>query len=346
MTHDMSREPVVSVIIVTWNTRDLAVQCMEALYARADGVPFETIVVDSGSSDGTVEALRTRYPATVFVENDRNLGFPRSNNQGLALARGRYVLLLNSDTIIGEGTLAACVAELDREPDIGMVGCRLVYPDGRVQNECARNPYLLRHLAGEVLFLHMLFPRHRVWAHHLMGDWDHMDSRDVEAISGAFMLVRREVARGVGGLPEDLLAYHEDLSFCLRIRQQGWRIRYLADVSTIHIANQATNRSRQRFYLLEGEYKVRLIRESEGAAFAAAARAVFGVRSAIRLAVATAGMLPGLGRVRQKHPNLFDVERQFLQLAWSVWPGSVERLVPSVANQPPRPAVPDPARAR
>jgi GT2 family glycosyltransferase len=332
-----STEPVVSVIIVTWNVRDLTLQCMEALHARAGSVPFEVVLVDNGSVDGTVDAVRAQFPSTVIIENEQNMGFPHSNNQGLAVARGRYVLFLNSDTIIGEGTLEACVAELDREPDVGMVGCRLLLPDGSVQHECARNPYLLRHLAGEVLYLHMLFPQSRLWGHHLMGDWDHMDTRDVEAISGAFMLARRDVALAVGGLPEDILMYHEDLSFCLRIRRLGWRIRYLADVTTIHISNQTTKKNKLRWYLLEGEYKVRLIEESEGPVHAAAARVVFGVRSALRLVVATTGLLPGLGRMRNRYPKVFDVERQALQLAWSVWPRSVQRLVPAINNQVKRP---------
>lgn len=208
-----------------------------------------------------------------------------------------------------------------------MVGCRLELANGDVQLECARRPYLLRHLMAETLYLHMLFPRHPVFGHHLMGDWDHTGSRDVEAICGAFMLVRREVATGVGGLPEDLFMYHEDLAFCLRLRRAGWRIRYLGDHQTTHYWQQSTRSSRAPLELLEGEYKLLLIQESQGRNAAKVGRAVFVVRSVIRLAIAGAGsLLPQRWDIRHRYPRVFDARRHALHLAWGIAPRTIRRL--------------------
>jgi GT2 family glycosyltransferase len=327
--------PRVSVVIVTWNVRDLTLQCIRALHARADGVPLEIIVVDNASSDGTADAVRVAFPGTIVIANDTNVGFPRANNQALREARGDCILFLNPDTLIGEGTLRACVETLDEDASVGMVGCRLLYENGEVQPECARRPYLLRHLMMETLYLHMLFPRHRLFGHHLIGDWDHLGTRDVEAISGAFMMVRRDVAVALGGLPEELFMYHEDLSFCLRLRRAGWKIRYRGDHTTMHYWRRSTNRSTMPLELLEGEHKLLLIREAQGPAASAVGRGVFVLRSAIRLAIAgAASMLPDDAPVKRRHPRVFDARRHALHLAWSLAPGTMRRLVPPPSGAP------------
>lgn len=325
--------PVLSVLIVTWNCRDDVLRCLASVHDQAGGVPLEVIVVDNASSDGTAAAVRAAFPDAVVVENRGNAGFPRANNQALSRATGRYVLFLNPDTEVGEGTLAACVAALDADGTLGMVGCRLVYPDGSTQYEGGRRPYRLADVVFEGFYLHMFFPRHPLFARQLMGDWDHRGERDVEAIMGAFMMARREVATAVGGLPEDVFMYHEDLSFCLRVRRAGWRIRYLGGVTTTHHSGRSAARSDATLYLLEGEAKVRLVRESQGRVAGAAARAVFGFRSLLRLCFALATRpLPGLGGARRRYPRVFNARQHWHQLVWSVFPRAVRGLIPRAAE--------------
>lgn len=326
---DPVRAPELSVIIVSWNVRDDVLRCLEALRQNSKEADAEILLVDNASGDGTVEAVREHFPAVRVIANRTNAGFPRANNQALALARGRYVLFLNPDTEVGPSCLATCMRTLEEHPDIGMVGCRLEYPDGSIQPEGGRNAYRLRHLLFEVFYLHMLFPTSPVFGHQLMGDWDHRGRRDVEAICGAFMMVRRSIAESLGGLPEEVFMYHEDLAFCLRVRDAGHRIRYLGDVRTIHYANRSSRKSRADLGLLEGEYKVRLIRERQGRVHGAAARLVFGVRGALRLLIATiAAPLPGLGRLRDRFPRVFDRRRHRLQLLWSISPRLVAEHMP------------------
>lgn len=321
--------PKLSVIVVTWNVRELTLACLAAVHRTAADLPIEVIVVDNGSSDGTAQAVRERFPEARVIANAENAGFPRANNQALAVARGEHVLFLNPDTEVGEGAIGACVAELDRDATVGATGCKLLYSDGRVQLECARRPYLLRHLLAETFYLHMLFPTSAVFAHHVMGDWDHEGSRDVEALCGAFLMVRRELALALGGLPEDLFMYHEDLSFCLRVRRAGWRIRYLGEWSTVHHWRQSSRKSSAALALLEGACKLRLIREAQGPLHAAVGRGVFAVRSLLRLVVAGAGaLLPATSRVRTRYPRVFDARRHALQLAWALAPWTVRHLMP------------------
>jgi GT2 family glycosyltransferase len=323
----MTQIPVLSILIVTWNVRDLVLACLASLNADRDAPPFEVILVDNASHDGTVAAVVAQFPLVRVLANSDNVGFPRANNQALVQARGRYVLYLNPDTEVDPGTLGACVRELESNPDVGLVGCRLESPDGQVQYEGARNTYRFRHLMFELLYLHMLFPNSRVFGHHRMGDWDHRGVRDVEAVNGAFMMVPSELARRLGGLPEDLFMYHEDLSFCLRILRSGYRLRYRGDVRTVHHWAQSSRKSPARLALLEVECKHRFICESSGPRWGAAARAVLGVRALMRMGIGIVGLLLPR-RWKEPYPRVFDLELYWLQLRWSIRPASVAMHLP------------------
>jgi GT2 family glycosyltransferase len=343
---EQSDSPRLSVIIVTWNVRDYTLTCLEALARETRDIATEVIVVDNASSDGTVEAVRQAYPTTRVLANDANVGFPIANNQALALARGEYVLFLNPDTEVGPGSIRACIAELDADAGLGMAGCRVLLEDGRIQPECARRPYLLRHLAAETLYLHMLFPRSRLFGDHLMGYWDKQDSRDVEAICGAFMLARTHVARKLGGLPDDIFMYHEDLAFCGTMRRHGWRIRYVSEVTTLHRHNASGRKSTAALALLEGVCKIRLVRDEQGPLAAAAGRVLFGARCMIRLTVAVLAAPLPLRRLKAAYPRVFDVRTHALQLVWTVAPALVRHLVPAPPRSAPVTGGMTPVRAR
>jgi GT2 family glycosyltransferase len=313
----MSDAPSLSILIVAWNVRDRVLACLAAIAADDTAPDHEVILVDNASSDDTVARVRELHPAVRLIANAQNVGFPRANNQALAAARGRYVLYLNPDTEVAPGTLAACLDELERNADIGIVGCRLESADGAVQYDGARRTYRFRHLLYELLYLHTLFPRSRIFADQVMGDWDHRDRRDVEAVCGAFMMTPRQLALELGGLPEDVFMYHEDLSFCLRVLRTGRRVRYLGDVATVHHCGQSSRRSAARFGVLEAESKYRYVQEADGAAWAAAARGAIALRSVIRLGICAAALPVSRGR-KARYPRVFDWRTHMLQLVWSV----------------------------
>lgn len=318
-----------SVLIVTWNVRDLVCACLAAIERTASGITYEVIVVDNDSTDGTVEEIRWRFPAVTVLPNTENIGFPAANNQALERASGEYVLFLNPDTEVGADTLRGCMAVLDSNTDVAVVGCKLVLEDGTIQRECARRPYLLRHLAAELLYLHMLFPDSRLFGDHLMGYWDHEGERDVEAISGAFMMARRHVVEQVGGLPEEVFMYHEDLAFCLRVRREGWRIRYAGQYTTLHRWRASSGKSTAALSLLEGEAKVRLVREAEGLGAGVAARGLFALRCASRTVVGgAASLLLGRTALPRSYPRVFDWRTHALQFTWAVAPRLVSSRIP------------------
>jgi GT2 family glycosyltransferase len=151
--------------------------------------------------------------------------------------------------------------------------------------------------------------------------------RDVDTISGAFMMVRRPLALSLGGLPEEMFMYHEDVAFCLRVRRAGHRIRYLGNVTTTHHSGQSSSRSSARLGLLEAEYKYRFIREADGPLHGALARVVLGVRAVTRVIIGIVGA-PAPLSLKRRYPRVFDVRLHALQLAWSVAPWTVRNVMP------------------
>ena len=327
----MTVQPTLSILIVSYNVRGYLDRCLASLYGHEQGVDFEVIVVDNASSDDSVAHLRAEWPQVRVVENRVNVGFPQGNNQALAQASGRYVLYLNPDTEVGADTLRVCVATLESDPSIGMVGCRLLYPDGGIQYECARSAYRLGDLAIESLYLHRFFPSHPVFGRQILGDWDHRTSRDVEGISGAFMMLPRWLAEELGGMATEVFAYHEDMDLALRVRQRGLRVRYVAEVTTVHHTSRSSigRWLDPGWALLELETNSRLIRQLQGAPAAAAARALYFARALTRLAVAAVGaVVPGRARLREKYPTVFSARRHALQAAWALSPRLVAHRVP------------------
>jgi len=143
----------VSVIIVSWNTRDILQDCLESVYAQTRGVSFEVIVVDNASSDGSVEMVRSQLQQVTLVANRDNRGFAAANNQGMQIARGRYILLLNSDTVVLDGAIQKVVAFADQHPEAAVVGCRVLNRDGTLQQSCFKYPSLLNLLLFQNMFL-------------------------------------------------------------------------------------------------------------------------------------------------------------------------------------------------
>jgi GT2 family glycosyltransferase len=333
----MSDAPDLSVLIVTWNVRAHVLACLRSIEADRYAPRLEVILVDNASEDGTAAAVVDAFPAVRVLANRQNIGFPRANNQALALARGKYVLCLNPDTELYPGTLRACVQELETNPQIGLVGCRLESPEGRVQYDCARRMYRFRHLLFELFYLHMFFPRSRIFGDYLIGHWDHRDSRDVEAVTGAFMMLPRHVALEVGGLPDEVFMYHEDLALCLRVRRTGRRVRYLGEVAAVHHSGQSSKQTSARLALLELESKQRFIQEADGPAWGAAARLVLGARALLRIGIGIAGVVAP-ARWKARYPRVFDVGRYWLQLRWCLNPRSVAAHVPRAPDTPLEPA--------
>ncbi len=229
-----SGAPDLSVVIVNWNTLDLTRSCLRSLAQHLDGIDHEVIVIDNASQDGSPEMIAAEFPETRLIRNSENLGFGVANNQAMRLARGKWFLLLNSDTELVDDSVANLFARVRAEPQIGVAHCRLQFPDGRLQHTAYRFPSIrLALLEGTGMY--KLLPE-RAGEILLGGYWKYGRERDVDWVAGAFMLLSREVFDQTGGFDERLFMYGEDLEWCgCRIRDLGWRIRYYPTATVVHV---------------------------------------------------------------------------------------------------------------
>lgn len=237
----MKANPIdVSIVIVSWNTREILRDCLRSVYDHAGDVRAEVIVVDNASSDGSSEMVEAEYPQARLIRNGDNRGFAAANNQGMVAAEGRYYLLLNSDTVVTDSAIAMSVAFADAHPDAGLVGCRTVFGDGRLQRNCYMFPSLLN-LSLALTKLNKAFRRTRFFGRQRLSWWDYNSARTVDAIAGCFMLARREAVEQAGLMDETYFMYSEDTDWCWRFGRQGWKTMYTPDALIVHLRGASSS---------------------------------------------------------------------------------------------------------
>lgn len=229
-----------SIIIVSWNVKDDLVRCLSSLRENAPCEPYEVIVVDNMSSDETVNTVRRQYPEVTIIENAENKGFAKANNQGMECCNGEYVLLLNPDTIVHPGSLDLLIRFLDENPNVGACGPKLLNDDGSAQRSVRRFPTFRGVLYGHTVcrLLGLFRSEHRKW---MMREFRYDKQTDVDQIMGAAMLVRKTAIDGVGYLDADFFMYFEEVDWCYRIKQAGWRIVFLPDAVITHLGGRSSS---------------------------------------------------------------------------------------------------------
>lgn len=222
-----------SIIILNYRQRLLVRQCLRGLLISQPGCRYEVIVVDNASHDGCLAMVAEQFPWVVRVSSAHNRGFGAGNNLGLAQARGRYVLILNPDIAFFPGQLEALLNFMDEHPRVGVASPRLLYPDGTPQDSCRRFPHFLMPVYRRTVLGRLPGPRRQLdW--FLMRDFNHAESRPVDWLMGACLMVRRAALTTVGGFDEKFFLYFEDLDFCRRCWQAGWAVWYVATASPVH----------------------------------------------------------------------------------------------------------------
>ncbi len=245
----MSSQPI-SIIVLTHNTCHLVLHCLERFYESALSLNWQVIVVDNGSTDGTGQAVAERFPQVALLRSERNLGFAGGNNLGLRRAKGRTIILMNSDVLAKPEVLAAAADALWAQQNIGVLSPRLLTPDGKPQPFAfGKDPTLGYLLLRGLKTILGLGPMHR---------WDVEHPVEVDWVSGACMLVRQEAVEQVGLLDERFFLYFEDNDWCLRMRRAGWSVVYDPRFTVVHlggaslpkrhIANQLYYQSLVKFY--------------------------------------------------------------------------------------------------
>jgi GT2 family glycosyltransferase len=292
--------PDVSVIILNWNTRDLLADCLKTLLLNTHSLDLEIIVVDNGSTDGSVEMVRQLFPQVRLAANAVNAGFARANNQGMAMSTGRYRLLLNSDAFLQPGALQALVRLADAEPRAGLVGAQLLNPDGSFQASHTAFPTLWREFLilsglGRALFGRR-YPSHE--------PEEARGPQVVDYVEGACLLARREAVEAAGGLNEDYFMYAEEVDWCYAMRAKGWQVWYQPAAKVIHLGGAS---SRKRNLQRETDlYRSRLLffRKHYGDWAAELLKAQIYLLTAIKIAVHGLLRLVSRGRWGREVPSL------------------------------------------
>ncbi len=232
-----------SIIIVNYNVKEFIQNLLESIKSASKKISAEVIIVDNASDDGSIELIRQKYPWVKLIVNSRNLGFSKANNLGLREATGKYLLLLNPDTLVKEDTFEKMISFFEATPDAGMAGCKLLNTDGTLQLACRRGfpgPWAS---FTKVTGLSALFPESPLFARYNLTYLDENKTYAVDAISGAFMMFTREVYEKTGGLDETFFMYGEDLDLCYRVNKAGYKVYYVHSTEIIHYKGESTKRS-------------------------------------------------------------------------------------------------------
>ena len=228
-----------SVVVLSYNTRDLLEQALRTVMDAAADLEVEVFVADNASRDGSADMVAEKFPSVKLIRNSRNLGFSAGNNVALRQIVGRHMLLLNPDTIVRRDTLRCLVEFMDAHPEAGAAGCKILNPDGTLQLDSKRGFPTPMAAFCKMSGLGRLFPHHPVIARYNMTYLDPEAVSQVEVLSGSCMMVRRETLDQVGLLDEDYFMYGEDIDWCFRIHQAGWKIYYVPHTEIIHYRGES-----------------------------------------------------------------------------------------------------------
>jgi len=233
-----------SIIIVNYNVKEFLQNLLHSIEKASLNISHEIIIVDNASDDGSVELIREKFPSVKLIANTENLGFGKANNQALAIAEGKYLLLINPDTIVSEDTFDKMISFFENNSGAGLAGCKILNPDGTLQLACRRSfpgPWTS---FCKVTGLSNLFPKNKLFARYNLTYLNEDQTYEVDAISGSFMMMRKETYDTVGGFDEEFFMYGEDLDLCYRIQQAGFKVYYVHTTQIIHYKGESTKRSR------------------------------------------------------------------------------------------------------
>lgn len=232
-----------SIIIVNYNVKEFILNLVDSIKKAAVKISTEIFIVDNASDDGSVELISSKFPEVKLIRNTKNVGFGVANNQALQLASGKYFLLINPDTIVREDTLLKMIGFFESHLEAGIAGCKVLNPDGTLQLACRRSfpgPWTS---FTKVMGLSRVFPKNKFFARYNLTYLDENKTYEVDAVSGAFMMMRREVYEKVGGFDPQFFMYGEDLDLCFRTQKEGYKVFYFHETEIIHYKGESTKRS-------------------------------------------------------------------------------------------------------
>ena len=276
----------VSIIIVSWNTKEILRDCLNSIKQNAGDVIYEIIVVDNASKDSSTEMVKKNFPQVKLIESKVNLGFAAANNVGIKAASGDFLLLLNSDTVVLDKAIEKTYSFIKEQSDVGAVGCKVLNSDNTLQYSCFRFPSLLNVILT-LTCLRKVFPQNRFFGREHYSWWDYNEMREVEAISGCFMFIPRVTIKKIGMMDESYFMYAEEADLCWRIKRAELKILFFPDASIIHLGGQSTRQKKLEMYLSLERSIVKFIKRREGFIAGWLVAASFFVRALMRVFIWT-----------------------------------------------------------
>ncbi len=239
----------ISIVIVTWNSQEFIRNCLDSIYLLPDKVRYEIVVIDNGSSDETTKIVREFYPEVNLIENRRNLGYAKANNQGIKKAKGKYILLLNPDTEVSVNSLALMYEFMEKNPQVGALGPKLLNPDRTIQPSCREFPTFIT-LIWEFSGLSRVFSKSKIFGSWRMGYFAFDRPIEVDQPMGSCLMIRRETLKDIGLFDENFSMFFNDVDLCFRIKRAGWKIYFYPDVQVIHNRGASTRKAKRRMIWL------------------------------------------------------------------------------------------------
>ncbi|MFH0921991.1 MAG: glycosyltransferase [Fibrobacterota bacterium] len=233
-----------SVVIVSYNVSGYLNHCLDSVFHACQGFTHEVIVVDNASTDNTLDMIREKYPAVRLVENPQNVGYSRANNQGILIARGRYILLLNPDTIVPSQAFRLSMGYLDTHPETGLMSLKIVNADGSFQPACRRGFPTPMTAFYRMVGLSGLFPKSARFGRYNLTFLDENAESEVDAVCGAYMMARGDILKKTGGFDEKFFMYGEDIDLCFRVKTAGYGVAYFPACEVIHFKGESSRKNR------------------------------------------------------------------------------------------------------
>jgi len=301
MSESPPRPVDVSIAILSWNAKGYLRRCLASLFRPQDpdvlkawekagrplrsfpseGVTWEVIVVDQQSLDGSPEMVEAEFPEARLVRQAPNLGFAGGNNVAYRHATGRYFLLLNSDTVVAPGWLTELIRYADAHPRAGLIGPKLLNPDGTLQYSCRRFPTLAAGIFRHTP-LERFEPKGRFTGDYLMREWDHETAREVDWLSGACLLARRDMIDQIGGLDDGYFMYFEDVDWSYRAHEAGWEVHYTPTPAVLHEVGRSSDRRPKRMIVMHHQSAYRFFSRNSAFGKNAAGKLLLGAGLTVR----------------------------------------------------------------
>lgn len=287
-----------SIIIVSWNVASYLENCLESIFQNAPKCSFEIWVVDNASSDLTVQRIKTRFPQVHLIENSQNVGFAEANNQAIRQSSGRYVLLLNPDTLVHPNALQILVDFMDAHPEAGAAGSLYLSPNQTIQYSCMPFPTVSKEFWR-------LFHLDNLWHYgtYDMNRWNRMKEREVESLQGACLILRRSVLDEIGLLDPDYFMYTEEVDLCYRIYKRGWKLFWVPQSIITHFGGQSTRQTATQMFLWLYRSKIMFVRKHFGEKKAREYKQILRLGAWVRI-----GLEPIVSRVLKKKDFRKNIE--------------------------------------